>query len=193
MLSLDQPEAKRQQQVSGFVFVTGFKFDFWAAMVLLAGLSDAITTYIFVTYDLATEQNSLLKALIQHSTLWIFVYLLARPLLVLFMDTDHRIACSVWGSILGFSMAINNAVGILSGHYFLIDNGLDGWVVRSALPLGILAFCIYHVWSRTAFTALMVRGSLLALWLVVAAWIEFGFWVVACTRFVFGGGVWPAA
>lgn len=161
---------------SATTFLVRPQLDAAAITVLSAALLDTVTTYLFVVRSIGVEQNPLLRTLLQHSFLWIPLYLLSRPALVAFMAIDHRIACAVWGSIIGFSMTINNIFGIVYGNFLLYSIGIDWWFTRSALPIGFAVFLLVHIKWRTSFHVFCVRFLLLCVWGGVAELIERGFW-----------------
>ena len=127
---------------------------------------------IFVYQRSGIEQNPILKPLIEHSPLWIPIYLWSRPLLTLIMARDHRIATATWAGIVGVSMAINNFSGITTGDFILNRLGLDRVFVVLAFPLALSVFSALHFYGRSSWQLFRRRVAWLLGWLLVAGVIE---------------------
>lgn len=122
----------------------------WLAVGMFAGvILDTWTTYFFVSRNCGFELNPILAPLIRYSLIWIPIYFLCRPLVVLLLPEFCRSGFSVYFGFNGLLGGINNLSGILYGNYFLTDTfGFLTLQVTSAV-IAIAVF-VWVLWKHAS-------------------------------------------
>lgn len=116
--------------------------------MLAAATFDTSTTWLVISGNHGVETNPTLAPLIQHSLIWIPIYLLSRPLLVPFLPPLCRFTFALYFALAGLLFGANNLAGLLTGRYFLVDT--LGFPASQAICVLLPATLFLRtLWTRT--------------------------------------------
>ena len=144
-----------------------YQLDFFTVTAICAAALDALTTCCFIVTGAGSEMNSTLSPLIEHSLVWIFFYILCRPLIIPLLPDLSRVVFAVFFSTVCLVFAANNFGGLFNGDYFATRIiGFEG-VIALGYLMATVAYA-YHC---------IVNFSTLKDWIRNTIWM-FGFVVL---------------
>lgn len=126
-----------------------YRIDLVVVGMFAGVLLDTWTTWAFASQHRGFEQNPILAPLIRHSLIWIPIYLLCRPLLVLLLPELSRFGFGVYFGLGGLLFGTNNLAGSFYGRYFLME-AFGFQVLQGACILFAIVAFIWAVWRRAS-------------------------------------------
>ena len=127
-----------------------YRLDFFPVMAIITALLDALTTFWFVANGSGVEMNAVLAPLIQHSVVWIFIYIFARPLIIPLLPDLSRIVIAVFFFTVSLIFGASNLSCILLGDYF---------ATRLFRFYGVLAFSAAMAFAAYLYQCIKLIGS----------------------------------
>ena len=158
-------------------FITSPRSDWLSIAALAVTVLSSVAIYLYHTGGTGVISDPVLLSLASKSVVWIPVYRMAMPLLILVMPNCCRRTYSVFFLVLGILCCLNDFPGHYYGTY-LVNNSAGLYTALGlcfVLSFGQFAFDIFHATNR-------LRAISYSLgWLGVMLLIEASFYAVSVT------------
>lgn len=156
-----------------------WRLDWTSVAAIMATLLDVVTTVTFIVKRAGYEANEVLAPLIEHSILWIPLYLLSKPSLILLMPNVSRQTVATFFITIGLLAGTNNLSGLLFGNYFIVGAiGIGGISVIGIVLAGVVF--VVQLDKNWHDRARVLRS--LVIWFVGLGLIEVSF--IVCSKYL---------
>ncbi len=150
------------------------RLDWFTGSVLASSFASAIGIYLYFTQGISSIGDPILAPLAAQTIVWIPIYRMATPALVLFMPQTSRRAFGLFHLVISIGACVNDFGGVYFGEWVFVSAiGLIPSFLF-CVTLGIAVFA-YELWKAERRTQVIVHGFG---WLAITLGLQTMFWMI---------------